>query len=106
MASESKMIMLRSSNNEVFEVEEALAFESQTIKHMIEHDCADTVIPLPKVSSNILAKVIEYCKKHVTSPKDDNNELESFDAEFVNIDKNVLFGLMSAANYLNIKSIS
>ncbi|KAL8093054.1 hypothetical protein AgCh_035077 [Apium graveolens] len=62
MASESKMIMLRSSNNEVFE-------------------------------------------KHVTSPRDDNNELESFDAEFVNIDKNVLFGLVSAANYLNIKSL-
>ncbi|KAK1355684.1 hypothetical protein POM88_048940 [Heracleum sosnowskyi] len=114
MASASKMIMLRSSDNETFKVEEAVAFLSKTIKHMIEHDCADTVIHLPKVSSTILAKVIEYCKKHVTSPKGDNetnktaedNELKSFDEEFVKVDKKILFGLIMAANYLKIKSLS
>jgi hypothetical protein len=39
--------------------------ESQTIRHMIEDDCADNGIPLPNVNSKILSKVIEYCNKHV-----------------------------------------
>uniref|UniRef100_A0A453GRN5 SKP1 component POZ domain-containing protein n=1 Tax=Aegilops tauschii subsp. strangulata TaxID=200361 RepID=A0A453GRN5_AEGTS len=60
-----KMILLKSSNGEGFQVEEAVAIESQTIRHMIEDDCADNGIPLPNVDSKILAKVIEYCKKHV-----------------------------------------
>lgn len=100
MASESKMIMLKSSDNENFEVEEAVAVESQTIKHMIEDDCANTTIPLPNVSSKILAKVIEYCKKHVESPKTDevnkaaDDVLKTFDAEFVKVDQATLFDLI------------
>ncbi|KAL8148640.1 SKP1-like protein 1A [Apium graveolens] len=110
MSSESKMIVLRSSDNETFEVEEAVALESQTIKHMIEDDCANTTIPIPNVTSNILAKVLEYCKEHVTSPKGDeqaakDDELKKFDAEFVKVDQSVLFDLILAANYLNIKSL-
>ena len=46
-------------------MDEAVAMESQTIKHMIENDCADNGIPLPNVSSKIFSKVIEYFKKHV-----------------------------------------
>ena len=46
-------------------MEEAVTMESQTIKRMIEDDCADNGIPLPNVSSKILTKVTEYCKKHV-----------------------------------------
>lgn len=92
------MIVLKSSDNETFEVEEAVAVESQTIKHMIEDDCADTCIPLPNVTSKILAKVIEYCKKHVDTPKSDDktseDELKNFDAEFVKVDQGTLFDLI------------
>ncbi|CAN1147845.1 SKP1-like protein 1A [Linum perenne] len=42
------------------------------IKHMIEDDCAGEAISLP---SKILAKVIEYCKKQVETPKPDANYL-------------------------------
>uniref|UniRef100_A0A8R7UMZ9 SKP1 component POZ domain-containing protein n=1 Tax=Triticum urartu TaxID=4572 RepID=A0A8R7UMZ9_TRIUA len=67
---EKKMITLKSSDGEEFQVEEAVAMESQTIRHMIEDDCADNGIPLPNVESKILSKVIEYCKKHVqANPK-------------------------------------
>ena len=62
---DKKMITLKSSDGEEFEVEEAVAMESQTIRHMIEDDCADNGIPLPNVNSKILSKVIEYCNKHV-----------------------------------------
>ncbi|XP_066324692.1 SKP1-like protein 1 [Miscanthus floridulus] len=121
MASEGdnkKMITLRSSDNEEFEVEEAVAMESQTIRHMIEDDCADNGIPLPNVNSKILSKVIEYCNKHVhaaAKPVDgaDANaaaagggeDLKNWDAEFVKVDQATLFDLILAANYLNIKGL-
>uniref|UniRef100_A0A453M741 SKP1-like protein n=5 Tax=Triticinae TaxID=1648030 RepID=A0A453M741_AEGTS len=122
---EKKMITLKSSDGEEFQVEEAVAMESQTIRHMIEDDCADNGIPLPNVDSKILSKVIEYCKKHVqASPKPADSgaaadassststaaaapaeDLKSFDAEFVKVDQATLFDLILAANYLNIKEL-
>ncbi|KAL8466807.1 hypothetical protein ACS0TY_035750 [Phlomoides rotata] len=115
-----KKIVLRSSDGEVFDVPEVVAVESQTIKHMIEDDCADNVIPLPNVTGKILSKVIEYCKRHVdaaassTAAKADekvatnpvtDEDLKAFDADFVKVDQATLFDLILAANYLNIKSL-
>ncbi|KAK1356025.1 hypothetical protein POM88_049281 [Heracleum sosnowskyi] len=112
MSSETKTITLKSSDNETFEVEEAVATQSLTIKHMIEDDCAISTIPLPNLTGKILAKVIEYCKKHVESPKavDDNkdgeDDLKKFDDDFVkDVDQPTLFDLILAANYLNIQSL-
>ncbi|KAK4262041.1 hypothetical protein QN277_027653 [Acacia crassicarpa] len=105
----SKKITLKSSDGEPFEVDEAVALESQTIKHMIEDDCADSGIPLPNVTSKILAKVIEYCKKHVdaanSEEKISEEDLRTWDADFVRVDQATLFDLILAANYLNIKSL-
>ncbi|TKY55939.1 SKP protein 1B [Spatholobus suberectus] len=105
----TKKITLKSSDGEAFEVDEAVALESQTIKHMIEDDCADSGIPLPNVTSKILAKVIEYCKKHVEAnnaeEKPSDDELKTWDADFVKVDQATLFDLILAANYLNIKSL-
>ncbi|RZC93721.1 hypothetical protein C5167_016350 [Papaver somniferum] len=63
----SKTVTLRSSDGKDFKVKKAVALQSLTLKRMIEDDdCGDDdVIHLPKVTSRILAKVIEYCKKHV-----------------------------------------
>ncbi|CAN1771371.1 SKP1-like protein 1A [Linum perenne] len=104
--SSGKKIVLRSSDGETFEVEEVVATESQTIKHMIEDDCADSEIPIPNVTSQILAKVIEYCRKHVEAGNDDiNKDLKNWDADFVSVDQKTLFDLILAANYLNIKGL-
>ncbi|XP_022762269.1 SKP1-like protein 1A [Durio zibethinus] len=109
MASTSKKIMLKSSDGETFEVEEAVAVESQTIKHMIEDDCADNEIPLPNVNSKILSKVLEYCKKRVDAAadkeKNPDDELNAWNADFVKVDQKTLFDVILAANYLNIKSL-
>ncbi|XP_058734528.1 SKP1-like protein 1A isoform X1 [Vicia villosa] len=112
MASTSaKKINLKSSDGEIFVIDEAVALESQTIKHMIEDDCADeTGIPLPNVTSKILAKVIEYCNKHVDAANSDGrsvdeDEIKNWDAEFVKVDQKTLFDLILAANYLDIKSL-
>ncbi|XP_058728015.1 SKP1-like protein 1A isoform X1 [Vicia villosa] len=107
----AKKINLKSSDGEIFVIDEAVALESQTIKHMIEDDCADeTGIPLPNVTSIILAKVIEYCNKHVDAANSDGksideDEIKNWDAEFVKVDQQTLFDLILAANYLDIKSL-
>jgi S-phase kinase-associated protein 1 len=107
-----KKITLKSSDGEEFEVPEVVAMESQTIRHMIEDDCAESSIPLPNVNSKILSKVIEYCKKHVaaaeaskataeegvaataSASKTSNEELKAWDAEFVKVDQGTLFDLI------------
>ncbi|XP_059624695.1 SKP1-like protein 1A [Cornus florida] len=114
--STSKTVVLRTSDGETFEVEEAVALQSQTIKHMIEDDCADSIIPLPNVTSKILPKIVEYCKKHIekhietpkSEDKTSDDALKTFDANFVKeveADQATLFDLILGANYLDIKSL-
>ncbi|CAN0900496.1 SKP1-like protein 11 [Linum grandiflorum] len=102
---ENKLITLISSDGQTFEVEESVAIESQTIKHMIEDDCASGDIPLPNVESNILAKVIEYCKKHIKTEDSDAAELKQWDVNFAKVDQATLYDLILAANYLDIKGL-
>ncbi|KAL0550597.1 hypothetical protein IC582_015119 [Cucumis melo] len=109
--SSSKKITLKSSDGDYFEVDGAVALQSQTIRHMIEDSCADNGIPLPNVNSKILAKVIEYCRKHVNAssldPAPSVDDLKTWDRDFVNVDQATLFDLILglAANYLDIKSL-
>ncbi|OEL28696.1 SKP1-like protein 1A [Dichanthelium oligosanthes] len=109
-AGKDKILMLISCDKESFEVEESVAKESRTILHMIEDGCTDNGIPIPNVNGKILAKVIEYCKKHVEArrgadadaaaePTDATNkatddELKTFDADFVKVDQATLFDLI------------
>lgn len=96
-----KRVNLMSSEGEMFEVDEAVAFESQAVKNMIEEKGMDVPIPLPDVSSKILAKVIEYCKYHVENQKtsDENSatpahDIQAWDAEFVKVDQATLCDLI------------
>mmetsp|Transcript_22419 Transcript_22419/g.62165 ORF Transcript_22419/g.62165 Transcript_22419/m.62165 type:complete len:220 (+) Transcript_22419:720-1379(+) len=105
-------VKLKSSDDQYFEVEEEVAFESLTVKNMIEDTGTEAPIPLPNVSSKILAKVIEYCKYHVDAKSGDadkpsklDDDIKAWDMEFVKVDQGTLFELILAANYLNIKSL-
>uniref|UniRef100_A0A0E0QNX0 SKP1 component POZ domain-containing protein n=1 Tax=Oryza rufipogon TaxID=4529 RepID=A0A0E0QNX0_ORYRU len=72
---------------------------------MIEDDCATNgAIPLANVAADILAMVVEYCNKHAAAANASGQEelIRKFDAEFVNIDRKKLFGLINAANFLNM----
>ncbi|GMY05355.1 SKP1-like protein [Fagus crenata] len=104
-----KNLTLRSSDGETFEVEENVAMLSQTIKHMIEDDCAQSVIPVPNVKSQTLTRVIEYCKNHVQSSESESESeseaLQTWDAEFIEVDQTALCELILAANYLDIKGL-
>jgi len=105
-------VSLKSSNDELFDVNEAVAFESQTIKNVTEDTGIASTIPLPNISNKILSKVIEYWKYHVEAhkPADEKSaisedKIKTWDQEFVKVDQATLFDLILAANYLNIKNI-
>ncbi|KAL4440435.1 hypothetical protein ABPG75_003436 [Micractinium tetrahymenae] len=106
-------IKLLSSDTQVFEVEPEVAKMSVTIQNTIEEIGSDDTIPVPNVNSKILSKVIEYCSYHAMAEKKDEHgkpakcedEIKSFDNEFTKVDQGVLFELILAANYLNIKSL-
>uniref|UniRef100_A0A0E0IZ59 SKP1-like protein n=1 Tax=Oryza nivara TaxID=4536 RepID=A0A0E0IZ59_ORYNI len=99
-------ILLISSDGEHFNVPSAAASLPQLVSNMIEDDCTTNGVPLPNVASKVLAKVIEYCVKHAAAAEDEEKELKSFDAEFmIDVDKNMLYGLLLASNFLNIKSL-
>ncbi|CAL1392456.1 unnamed protein product [Linum trigynum] len=106
-AAEKKLITLKSGDGESFEVEEAVAMQSQTIKHMIEDGCAGDGIPIPNVTGGILAKVIEFCNKHHQHPcqSDDAESMKIWDANFAKVGQDTLYDLLLAANYLNVKDL-
>ncbi|CAL9245703.1 unnamed protein product [Arabidopsis halleri] len=105
----SKMVMLQSCDGESFQVEEAVAVQSQTIAHMVEDDCVGDEIPILNVTGATLSKVIEYCKKHVVAEsltEESKDELKKWDAEFMKaMEQSTLFDVILAANYLNIKDL-
>ncbi|CAH2036329.1 unnamed protein product [Thlaspi arvense] len=115
MSTSTKKIVLKSSDDMIFKVEEAVALESETIAHMIEVDCVANAIPLANVTGEILTLVIEYCKKHVVVADDDGGggsssstqeDLKNWDAQFINdLDQSTIFNLILAANFLNIKTL-
>ena len=112
MSKENK-VNLKASDNELFEVEEIVAFESQTIKDMVEDTGTESVIPLLNVSSKILSKVIEYCRYHALEvPKsgDDKpglseDDVKAWDAEFVKVDQATLFDLILVCTFLIFYSL-
>lgn len=103
----SKIITLRSSDGEVFEVEESVALESNLIRRMMEDDCANNIIPLPNVTAPVFYLVIEYCKKYaeMKDNKEKKKELRSQGEELLKSDPHTYSNLMEAVNYLDIKSL-
>uniref|UniRef100_A0A0E0LH42 SKP1-like protein n=1 Tax=Oryza punctata TaxID=4537 RepID=A0A0E0LH42_ORYPU len=103
-------ILLISSDGEHFNVPAAAASMSQLVSNMIEDDCTENGVPLPNVTSKVLAKIIDYCVKHAAAGdaaavEEENKELKSFDAEFIDVDKTMLYDLLLASNFMNIKSL-
>lgn len=103
-----QMITLKSSDGEEFTVTKIVAKMSETISSLIEDNCIELIedscakvfIPLPRITAKILTKVIKYCEKYVFDEED-----EDWDREFVNVDPEMIFRLIHAANYLAIQGL-
>lgn len=72
-------------------------------------------IPLPNVKATVLVKVIEYCTHYKTDPMTvittplKSNRIEEivqeWYADFVSVDQTLLFELVTAANFMDIKAL-
>ncbi|KAG0045555.1 hypothetical protein BGZ83_009249 [Gryganskiella cystojenkinii] len=109
-------ITLTSLDNQEFKVDKEVAERSILIKNMIEDvGESDAPIPLPNVSSAVLAKVIEYCEHHrndpvqvqdeTDDPRKRSNDIEEWDMKFMQVEQEMLFEIILAANYLDIKPL-
>lgn len=105
-------IILISSDKQVFEVNMDVAIQSRMVKNIIEDTGVDEIVPIPNVHSRIFALVIEFCKFHADAEKkiDDRpaktvEEVDAWDAMFMNVDQSTLLQLIHAANYLDIEHL-
>ncbi|KAF5358486.1 hypothetical protein D9756_001340 [Leucocoprinus leucothites] len=113
------MVLLVTSDNEQFQTEKEVVERSVLIKNMLEDvGESDQPIPLPNVSSSVLKKVLEYCEHHrgepLPTPDSESNQDETrkrttdiseWDQKFITVDQEMLFEIILAANYLDIKSL-
>ena len=110
-----KMITLVSSDGEKLQVTSKAAQRSQLVKGIIEDYPDDAEVPLNNVKSNILKKIKEYLDHYQDSePKEIERPLASqnyqecvdpWDFEFINVDLDLIFEIILAANYMDIKPL-
>ena len=117
-------VNLVSSEGDKYEVETRAAAMSELVKTMLidgddedeDEDEKIQDIPLPNVNTEVLKNVMEFCNHHVTNgpmqeiekPLKSANMAEcvsEWDANFVAIDEEMLFELILAANYMDIKPL-
>ncbi len=116
-------VSLVSQEGDKFDIPKKIAIMSELVKTMINNDDDDDdedeqeqEIPLVNVKSKVLGKVIEFCKWHsengpmkeIEKPLKSPNMSEvvgEWDANFVTIEQEMLFELILAANYMDIKSL-
>ena len=110
-----KIITLVSSDGEKMQVSAKAAQRSQLVKGIIEDYPDDAEVPLNNVKSNILKKIKEYLDhyqdsepKEIERPLASQNYQECVDAwdfEFINVDLDLIFEIILAANYMDIKPL-
>ena len=91
------------------------AQRSQLVKGIIEDYPDDAEVPLNNVKSGILKKIKEYLEHYQDSdPKEIERPLasqnyqdcvEAWDYEFINVDLDLIFEIILAANYMDIKPL-
>ncbi|KAF3923745.1 hypothetical protein ABW20_dc0109138 [Dactylellina cionopaga] len=111
-------IKLLSSDNVELTVDKEVAERSILIKNMLEDvggDMSDQAIPIPNVNEAVLRKVIEWCEHHKGDPtpvadedsdsRKKSTDIEEWDQKFMQVDQEMLFEIILAANYLDIKPL-
>jgi len=111
-------ILLQSSDGAEISVPRDVASRSVLIKNLIEdvgEGATAEAIPIPNVNEAVLKKVLEWCEQHKLDPpasQDDDSDsrkkttdIEEWDQKFMQVDQEMLFEIILAANYLDIKAL-
>jgi S-phase kinase-associated protein 1 len=110
-----KIITLVSSDGDKVQISEKAARRSQLIKGIIDDYPDDPEVPLHNVKSDILQKIVLYLEnykdsepKEIEKPLPSNNFNECIDAwdyQFIDLELDVIFQIILAANYMDIKPL-
>jgi S-phase kinase-associated protein 1 len=109
-------ITIISSDGESFKVERQVAERSVLIKNMLSDlgtDEEEFEVPVPNVRGSVLQKVLEWAEHHKDTafPDDEDDDsrksapVEEWDREFLRVDQEMLYEIILAANYLNMRPL-
>jgi len=112
-------VTLASNEGSHIEVDRVVAERSMLIKNLIDDlgddAIANSPIPIPNVNDPVLRKVVEWCEHHrndAAQSADDENDnrkkttdIDEWDQKFMQVDQEMLFEIILAANYLDIKAL-
>ncbi|KAI8962512.1 E3 ubiquitin ligase SCF complex, Skp subunit [Daldinia sp. FL1419] len=111
-------IRLQSNDSVKIDVEKVVAERSLLIKNMLEDlgpNAETQTIPIPNVTEPVLRKVIEWCEHHRHDPPATNEDesdnrkkttdIDEWDQKFMQVDQEMLFEIILASNYLDIKAL-
>ncbi|ELR08506.1 hypothetical protein VC83_00413 [Pseudogymnoascus destructans] len=110
-------ITLVSNDGVPIVVKRQVAERSMLIVNMMEDlgETAGAEVPIPNVNESVLRKVIEWCEHHKDDPPasaDDDSDsrkkttdIEEWDQKFMQVDQEMLFEIILASNYLDIKPL-
>ncbi|KAJ2978681.1 hypothetical protein NQ176_g3680 [Zarea fungicola] len=119
-AKPAQKIWLVSNDAATIEVDRVVSERSMLIKNMLEDVGDDSIrqdnpIPIPNVNEAVLRKVIEWCEYHRNDPaqtQDDESDarkkttdIDEWDQKFMQVDQEMLFEIILASNYLDIKPL-
>lgn len=109
-----------SKEGDAFPVPSDVAKMSNLVRTMIDEEEEEEEentpeIPLPNVKAAVLKKVIEFCTHYTSEPMDEiekplksstmSQVVQQWYADYVNVDQALLFELILAANYMDIKPL-
>ncbi|KAG9410677.1 suppressor of kinetochore protein mutant [Aphanomyces cochlioides] len=111
-----RKVVLVSSEGNLFEVSYAAAIMSNVIKDQLDDDEDEEIqeFPIPNVRTGVLSKVVKFINYHHVNPmreipKPIKTKFEDvvgpWDLDFINAQYEMIFELILAANYLDIKSL-
>jgi len=111
-------VHLTSQEGEQFDVPLDVATMSELVKTMYDTEQPEDEVqemPLPNVKSSILSKVIEFLTHYKGEPMTEiekplkssnmNEVVQEWYADFVNVDQEILFELILAANFMDVKPL-
>jgi S-phase kinase-associated protein 1 len=111
----SGKINLISQEGHSFEISKSAAVMSKVLQVIIEGDNKETEIPLKEVSTDVMQKVVEFMIYHenvempeISKPIQHTNIkylTTQWDANFINVENELLFKLLTVSNYLDMKPL-
>ncbi|CZR59091.1 probable SKP1-kinetochore protein complex CBF3, subunit D [Phialocephala subalpina] len=112
-------LTLVANDGQKMQVDRQVAEKSVLIKNMLDDLGDDAMlsaeIPIPNVNDTVLKKVIEWCEHHKADPAASNDDdsdsrkkttdIDEWDQKFMQVDQEMLFEIILASNYLDIKPL-